>query len=327
MSGSISEQFALLLGDSRRHGDQILTRRTGVMTELGPVLLGADEDGLRHLLVPVPAEEAPSDRVSRGIDLGHVDLMFNDVQVRYADLRCTIRRLVGPFDRLVDDILTRLGRDPGAGLHAVVSTLDDWRAMLRRSLEGLSRDEVIGLIGELEVMTILASSDPVKAITGWSGPSHAVHDFSLDGRDIEVKSTSAVNANLVRISNLDQLDPRLSSSLHLAVAHLSSGTDAPDIDARIDRLVDAGVPGDALEMKLAEMHYYRGMDLSVPSRYALREIRWWAVMDDFPGLRSSDIDASRLAGVNGVSYDLLIGALPDALTADEVARVVEEWTK
>lgn len=327
MSASVSEQFALLLGDSRRHGEKVLTRRSGICTPLGPVLLGVDDDGLRHLLVPVPGEETPKDRVSRGINLGHRDLMFNDIEVRYADLSCTIRRLVGPFDRLVEDVLSRLGGEPNAGLNAVVSTLDDWRALLRRSLEGLSRDEVIGLIGELEIMSELASVDPVKAVLGWTGPSGAVHDFSRNGWDVEVKSTTAVNANTVRISNLDQLDPSLSTSLHLALVHLSSATDAPDIDARIDRLAYAGVPMDALETRLADMGYFRGMELSVPAQYSVREIRWWAVGDDFPGLRASDIEASRLFGVDGVSYELLIGVLPAALTDGAVAEAVGGWAR
>lgn len=327
MNRSVSEQFALLLGDTRPQPSQVLTRATGITTALGPVLLGVDEAGLRHVLVPVPENASPDDRLSRGIDLGHRDLVFSDVEIRFADLSCTIRRLVGPFEKLVEDVLSRLQRDPGSGLNSVVRALDDWRALLRKSLEGLSRDEVIGIIGELDVMARLAAINPSEAVSCWSGPSGAIHDFSRGGHDIEVKATSAVNANTVRISNLDQLDPRLSSSLHLAVVHLAASTDAPDIEARIEALVADGVPLDALETRLADLGYFRGMELSVPSQYALREIRWWNVDDDFPGLRASDIEVSRLMGIDAVSYDLLLGALPSALPPAEAEHLVERWAR
>ncbi|WP_181311183.1 PD-(D/E)XK motif protein [Nocardioides campestrisoli] len=323
---NVSEQFALLLSDRRPGGTGLLTRYAGVATDLGPVLLGIDMDGRRHLLVPVASTEAPDDRISRGINLSHRELAIGAGVVRFADLSCTIGRLVGPFDQLVDDVLGRLTRDPRSGLNAVVTALDDWRALLRRALDDLSREEVIGLIGELEVMRLLAAEDPVSAVTGWTGPTGAVHDFSRQGRDIEVKSTAAVNATSVRISNLDQLDAALSTKLHLAVVHLAAATDAPDIEARIEALRAAGVPGNALETRLNDAGFFPGMELNDPTRYVLREIRWWKVDPSFPGLRASDIAASRLLGVDRVSYDLLLGVLPPAMPAEGGARVVQEWS-
>jgi hypothetical protein len=325
MNGNVSEHYGLLLGDQRPEGAQVLTRQSGISTLLGDVLLGVDDEGRRHLLVPVRPLDSPDDRVSRGINLGHRDLDVGSAVIRFADLSCTIRRLTGPFDQLVEDILNRLERDPDAGLNAVIATLDDWRALLRRSLEGMSRDEVVGLVGELEVMLLLAAVNPAAAVAAWTGPSGAIHDFSRQGRDIEVKATAAVNATTVRISNLDQLDPALSASLHLAVVHLTAATDAPDIDARIESLLALGVPEDALETRLGDAGYYRGMELTVPTRYLLREIRWWTVDNGFPGLRASDIEKSRLLGIDGVSYDLLLGVLPLALSTDAAAEVAHEW--
>nr|WP_167857735.1 PD-(D/E)XK motif protein [Mycobacterium sp. DL99] len=325
MSRNVSEHFSLLLSDRRPEGDQILTRQSGVTTVLGHVLLGVDGDGRRHLLVPIPAKDSPSDRVSRGINLGYRDLSVGSGPVRFADLYCTISRLVGPFDRLIEDVLNRLERAPSGGLNAVITTLDDWRALLRRALGGLSREEVVGLVGELEVMLLLAAVDPAAAVFAWTGPAGAIHDFSRQGRDIEVKATAAVNATAVRISNLDQLDPALSASLHLAVVHLAAATDAPDIDARIDSLLALGVPADTLETRLGDAGYYQGMECAVPTRYLLREIRWWRVDTGFPGLRASDIEKSRLVGIDGVSYELLLGVLPPALSTDAAANIACEW--
>lgn len=325
MIHNVSENFSLLLSDARPSGDQVLTRRSGVTTPLGPVLLAVDTDGRRHLLVPVIDGASPSDRVSRGIDLSHRELEVGAQIAHFADLTCTINRLVGPFDQLVDDVLNRLDANPDSGVSAVVTTLDDWRALLRRALGGLTRDEVVGLIGELEVMRVLAAVDPAAAVSGWIGPSGATHDFSRDGRDLEVKATAAVNATQVRISNLDQLDPALSASLHLAVVHLAASTDAPTLDARIEELLVMGVPADALETRLADVGFLSGMELAVPDRYLLKDVRWWNVDNRFPGLRASDIDPSRLFGIDAVSYDLLLGTLPPSLPNDAGSQIAREW--
>lgn len=326
MRAGVADQFALLLADKRPPGPTgLLTRRAGLTTVLGPVLVGTDVEARRHLLVPISDSVSADDRVSSGIDLTSRELVVGGDVIRFADLYCRIPRLSKPFEQLVEDILGRLHKAPDAGLGAVLSALDDWRALLRRGLDSPSREEVLGLVGELEVMGLLARVDPVAAVDGWTGPDNQSRDFRRLGRDIEVKASSAVIPSTVRISNLDQLDPDLSSILHLAVAHLAVGSDAPHIEERIDGLLELGVPGDVLETKLREFGYFRGMEVTVPSRYHLRELRWWKVDSSFPGLRSSLIDESRLVGIDHVSYDLVLGALPPALTTSSVVELVEEW--
>lgn len=329
MTDRAADQFALLLADRRPSGATgLLTRRSGVTISLGPVLLGVDSESRRHLLVPIPASVDADDRVSKGIDLGNRELLISGEVVRFADLQCRVPRLSKPFEQLVDDILGRLCTVSDAGLEIVLATLDDWRALLRRTAEGLSREEVLGLLGELEVMTCLAAHDPAAAVYGWAGPDGQSRDFRRHGKDIEVKTSAAVTPSTVHISNLDQLDPALSSSwLCLVVAHLSLESDAPDIEGRIENLLDLGVPMDALETKLSGLGYYRRMELAVPTRYRLRELRWWVVDDSFPGLRASDIDRDRLTAIDRVSYDLSLAALRPDLPASGVKSLVEDWSR
>ncbi|CAM3741249.1 PD-(D/E)XK motif protein [Nocardioides marinus] len=294
---------------------------------LGPILLGVDRESRLHLLVPIPASVVADDRVSNGIDLAERELLVGGDAVRFADLQCRLPRLSKPFEQLVDDILGRLAAEPESGIRAVLAALEDWRALLRRAVDGLSREEVLGLVGELEVMTRLAAHNPTAAVEGWTGPDRQSRDFRRGGKDIEVKASSAVSPTSVRISNLDQLDPGLSSSLCLVLAHLSLESDAPDIEERIEILLDLGVPIDALTMKLRELGYLRGMELTVPSRYRLRQLHWWMVDANFPGLRASDIESSRLAAVDQLSYDLILAALPPSLSESAVEKFVEDWSQ
>lgn len=323
---SVSEAFALLLTDELPEGEtQLSTRPTKVNTSLGSVLLGVDRGGKRHLLVPIADGSETTDRISRGITLGSRDLVVDGRVQRYADLACDIPRLAQVFERLVEDLVDRLN---GASIPmpVVAKVLEEWRALIQKALADISRDAVIGIVGELEVLRELTQRTD-RAIRTWTGPGGSVHDFVSSGSAIEVKATASVDAAVVRISNLDQLDPSTVGELHLCVVHLRESPDAPSIDDRVEELIEAGVPAIELEHGLGLLGYVRGMSDAIGTRYEVRSLRWWRVGDEFPGLRSSDVTPERLRAVGRVSYDLMLAGAPVPLPPNEADRLLERWTK
>ncbi|MGM5031160.1 PD-(D/E)XK motif protein [Tardiphaga sp. 803_E3_N1_3] len=89
-------------------------------------------------------------------------------------------------------------------LPAFLDRLDAWRRFLRERNSGLSREETVGLIGELLVLAQLLTLDHA-ALAFWEAPEDGLHDFAREGHALEVK-TSLGPASLVRISTLDQLE-------------------------------------------------------------------------------------------------------------------------
>jgi hypothetical protein len=116
--------------------------------------------------------------------------------------------------------------------------LDAWRRFLRERSSGLSREETVGLIGELLVLAELISLD--RAAAGfWEAPD-GLHDFSREGHALEVKTSLGPSAQ-IRISTLDQLD--VSGLRRLDLLHVrliespdgaTLGTIISDIMARLD---------------------------------------------------------------------------------------------
>lgn len=322
----IAEHFALLAaGAPPRHESQMLTRAIGLDVPLGDVLVGLDHVGRRHLLVPVGDETFAHDHASQGVVLDERLLTTAVGAARFADLACLAPTLAGPFEQLVVDVANRLRVSGLRPVTTIVQTLEDWRALLRGALRGLSRETVLGLVGELEVLSRLAVNQPVEAVSGWQGPTGATHDFSRNGSNIEVKATASVSATSVRISNLDQLDASLVRELHLAVLHLHESADAPDIEARIDGLVRSGVPAGRLLSALETAGYVRGMDVGIPTRYAVRDVWVWRLGADFPVLRQSEVAPRVLQCVANVEYDLVLGALPECLSGSEVDALFAQW--
>ncbi|MFC5177863.1 PD-(D/E)XK motif protein [Nocardioides taihuensis] len=323
---TVAEHLALLRSGRLPEQDgQMLTREINVEVDAGVVMVALDSDGRSHLLVPMGRDPVIPDRASRGVAVDERKLTTASGATRFVDLACLERRLEGPFEQLLEDVAGRLRASGSQPNLTILQALEDWRALLRVALHGLSRDVLLGLIGELEVMTRMAAHHPRAAIDGWRGPLGSSHDFVLGGRSLEVKATSAVSASSVRISNLDQLDPSFVEQLHLAVVHLRESAEAPDLDERIDDLIGLGVPAAKLLTLLESAGYVRGMDLGMPTRYAVRSIRLWRVDDGFPGLHQGVVPPETLSAIENVEYDLLLPGLPSPLPQAEADAVLNSW--
>lgn len=321
---SVSEAFELLLTGKRPVGEtEVSTRYSGMDVGQEQVLLGVDRELRRHVLIPVEAGFDETDRVSRSVKLSPRVLQTGKGIQTYADLSCEIPRLGQVFERLVESLLERLG-DAKQTRTAVSQTLEEWRALLQKAVDDIPREVVLGIVGELEILRILAERSP-DAIEWWQGPAGGEHDFVRSGRAIEVKATAGVDGNIVRVSNLDQLDPSLVKDLHLGVVHLKDSVDAPSIDDRVDRLIETGVAAAALDQALGLLGYVRGISDSVHTRFEVRSIRWWEVGDDFPGIRSSDVEPQRLQAVRKVSYDLMLAAAPAPYDDQQVTGFIDDW--
>ena len=323
---SVGDLFGLLLA-GERPGEltQLLTRPAEVAVDEGSVLLAVDNDALLHLLIPAGSARVPEDHRSQGVKMTARKLSTDTGDVRYADLVCDVPRLNRTFEQLVEDIVTRLRATPTNPLITIVKALDEWRALLRTALEGILRDEIVGLIGELEVLGLLAGHNPLAALEGWVGPSGATHDFAGGGTHIEVKTTSSVSGVAVRISNLDQLDSSTSDSLWLAVVHVVESENAPTLDQRLEALVTLGVPREELFARVTKLGYVPGASEHIVSRFNVRSTRWWRVGDDFPGLRRSELPPKATLAIDRVQYDLILGALDEPASQETVAEVLADW--
>lgn len=322
----VAEQFVLLQLQAREvAGSQLLTRAVGVPTGGRDTLLAIDAAGQKHLLIPLATNAVDGDHASQGVTLGSRVLRIESADVTYADLHCRISSLDLVFERLVEDVLKRLTADNFSPVATCRKVLDDWRALLKAAGQSISRETVIGLVGELEVLRLLAHRNPVGALDAWRGPSKSVHDFVRDGAEIEVKTTTSVDGNFVSISNIDQLDPALVASLHLVVVHAREDATAPTLDERIEELFELSLPRDAFLTKVASAGYVYGSGVSVEDRFRVRSVRAWTIGDSFPGLRRAELSETRLKGVSKIRYELALDSAPRRLSDDDFDRFLEVW--
>ena len=309
----ISDAFLYLERDERSRQVGLLTRPSGTAVSEGDVLLAIDGSGRRRLLIPAETDEIPEDRRSRGVALLADELVVDGETKRFAALVCLDQTLARVFERLVEDTLRRLEQGDVSPFRAAQQVLGEWRTFLSAAGREMDRSTAIGLTGELEILARLtAVADPVEC---WRGPLGALHDFINGPVELEVKTTTSVDGNTVRVSNLDQLDPPEEGTLFLAVVHLRASEEGPSLEDRVTQLLEAGLARDRLYDRLARNDFVPGQDQG-RHRYEVRGIRLWQVDDGFPGLRRSGIEEDRLTGISRINYDLALDSAPKPIHAD-----------
>lgn len=322
----VGEHFVLLEAQARDvAGSQLLTRVIGAKIDGRDTLAAIDAAGQKHLLIPLTGNAVDDDNMSQGVTLGSRVLRTDSGDVTYADLQCRMSSLALAFEQLAEDVLKRLAVDDSAPVSTCRKVLDEWRALLKAAGQRLSRETVIGLVGELEVLRLLAAHNPIGAVDAWRGPSKSVHDFVRGSAELEVKTTTSVDGNFISISNIDQLDPAALTSLYLVVIHAREDSTAPSLDERIDVLIGLGVPQDALLTKVATAGYVYGSGTTVEDRFQVRSIRAWFVDDSFPGLRRGELGEARLKGVSKIRYELALDSAPKRLSYREFEHFMASW--
>ena len=323
MTVDIGQEFILLSSGSRPTGTELVTRTVPAGSTL--VRVAIDEDGFRHLLVPVPGE-LPRDKESAALDLEPRVLAINGTPVLFADLKCLDTRLSLVFERLVADVVARInaGDQPE---RALPLALHQWRDLFRGGSSGLTVEQVVGLIGELQVLERLSrSAGAESALDDWWGPDGHPHDFySAVDRAIEVKATRSLEGNRIHISNVVQLDPAGLADLRLAVFRLRPDRQAPTLDERITALLEMGFPAAKTLTKIEAAGHIHESPLPFSTRFAVVSDRWWSVGEDFPGVRESRFSSAALRGVSNIKYELSLDSVGPSMPADAVDDLIGSW--
>lgn len=324
----ISEHFVHLSSGAKRFSNtQFLTRELDASVNDRHILIAIDTDSLRHLFIPVEGKGVVDAGDYKSMTIEHRELTYRGVLTNFLDLKCVDPQLGLVFERLVADIVDRLKKTTTGVTPTVAKAIEDWRELLERARLPLSRETILGLVGELTILQRLSDTDPHRSIDYWRGPDSGVHDFvSLSNRSIEVKTTASVDGEAVQITNLDQLDESLTSSLHLAVVHVRKEPSAPSLDERIKTLLELGVPRkQLLELTAKAGYVYESGSADGEDHYAIRSMRLWKVDSDFPGLRRSVLDREILRGVGRVRYELALAACGDPLSDHDADKLLTGW--
>jgi hypothetical protein len=287
----------------------ILSAELQIATSHGPLRLGRDPDGMRHLLVPIaPSEQLEEDRRSAGVHLLTRTLLLGDeLPVRYADIACRRRDLHGTFTGLIADICARVATEPENSAFQIARALHTWRLLFGGAPERWTTPRLAGLFAELTVLEELLSRDS-RAVRAWLGPLGCPQDFRGDHHAVEVKGTTSAEGRVIRIHGADQLETPPHGTLSLAWFRVATST-APAartvadlLEACRSRIHDL----DELERRLIALGLAPASEGPVSEiRFLVSDQRWYEVTNSFPRIVPESFgDGAVPAGVTDVEYQV-----------------------
>ena len=201
---------------------------------------------------------------------------------------------------------SRVATSVAAATAILLKALGNWAELFkRRANDGLTREEVLGLIGELLVLESLLNESEVRPevlILGWRGPNGDTRDIGVNGARIEVKAQRSTSALKLRISSLTQLDDR-GDQVFVALMRLSPSEKGRSLLAIVEAIkaLLGECPLAALEFErkivLSGMSVESDLSLEV---YALDDHLAYAVTTSFPKLTSANVPL----GVTAVQYEI-----------------------
>lgn len=254
---------------------------------------------------------------AKGVDYDLTSLpSFENLEVVYAKfpngvrigLTLTFDQLIKSFAVMCFDLAERSkgAESIGSALGIVIECLRNWAELFkRRGNIGLTRNEAIGLWGELTVLEKLlaeTSENEVLIVQGWRGPNNDQRDIGFNGNRIEVKTQLSTQAICLRISSIDQLDER-GDRIKVALNRISpseSGLSLADMVQRLShRLQREDLALSEFERKMELSGYMPDFAVS-KERFGLDERILYTVSDDFPRLIPGNVPS----GIKAVQYEI-----------------------
>ena len=282
-----------------------------------PVYVAVDSERRRQLLVVLPSGVEPlEETVTRGLEVRTDELRVGGSSAQtYIQLICLQPGHYSTFAALAASIVAGIETDPSDPKAAVTRCLDRWRSFWTVDQSGLTREQALGLFGELwfllRWMGLLSST----SIARWQGPLGARHDFQWPAASVEVKTAASGSGTLPIhfIANLDQLDASEVGQLYLFSLHVADDALAANslpilvgqITAALDRDPDGLV---SFSERLAKCGYNpaESTRYARPLRVLSEEL--YRVDDSFPKLTTHSFPSGLPAGVGEVSYSLAMSA-------------------
>ena len=280
------------------------------------ISIAIDHERLPLLAVPIPDDEpAWSDTSSQGLTVTTVDGTLFGSSARRALVRCTHAIVEPSFTAFAADLVAALESSTQPVVETCVAVLARWKSLLASaSSPYLGEKQVMGLLAELHALEDLAAATtPAAALSMWTGPKGAMHDFQGSGGDLEVKATANLEQRSVHINGLHQLDAPAHGPLHLYVEVMTPSAQGDSLPRAIDRVLAAGAsPADLFEL-LAGVGYQIGhADHYAQVRFDVVTRATYLVDDTFPRLTPTSLrDAAMIENVTRVEYTLsLAGVRP-----------------
>ncbi|MDE0067437.1 MAG: PD-(D/E)XK motif protein [Acidimicrobiaceae bacterium] len=282
-------------------------------SEPNGVWYGWDDQGRRHLLLPVPSDHnATVDFETRGLIATVRQLHLDEgPDGTWVDIGCLDGGSAGAFAALARELNEQLAARQRDVATVVSEVLERWRRFwLEAASPGLLDPAAeLGLIGEL--WFLLRWLGAAASVRHWTGPLGDRHDFVTTSVSVEAKTASVRGGEMPThpIAHLDQLADPVNGSLMLFSLGLARDADGdttlPGLVAEAESLCQGTPHVVAWRERIHAAGWRPPHGELYTRRFRVVSQQLYRVDDQFPRLvRSSFNGGQPPAGVGDIRYSV-----------------------
>lgn len=205
---------------------------------------------------------------------------------------------------------------PELAVKFVIALIEKWKEFFAGGSDVLSDERQTGLYGELYILQYFSTAgvDFGKTIKAWTGSKKTSQDYEFGSIAVEVKSSAAVDASRVNITNSRQLDDTALDKLFLARILLDTRqgekSTLPLLIEILRKNIQITSPESSLDFEeklLAAGYQDKHAEQYSNRQYLERELKFYQVIEGFPRLLVQNLPE----GITKVSYEITLDACHD----------------
>lgn len=265
------------------------------------------KDGFDFFLIPINEQEVDEHERLEGLFVSIRSGIFaNPSNRNFLSLKTQTSRR----EMFIPFISELICKDLSNPLEALNETLKEWREFWTGKRARLSKQEQVGLLGELLTLSKLVEYSGSKMVNNWGGPMDWLHDFESEKIDLEIKTTTT-QPDSVHISKISQLAPMEGSKeLHLIIIGLEKGEDLtlPKMVMECRAQLAEAPEIKQFEKTLSASGYRDSENHHYSSSYSVSFIKSHQITDSSPVLKPSLL-IGMPGTVENIRYNLLTHAM------------------
>lgn len=199
--------------------DIIIGKRVSGLPAEQPVYLAIDSLQRRHLLIQIASLTMPKfQKETRGLEVRTGKFVIgSNPEAVYIDCICTDSIQHSTFSAFVLDLIRSLSPVADTLVNSILDTIDRWHSFWAAKTQSLSREDALGLFGELWFLRQWLGFSNNLVLTYWQATEPARHDFQCPSVSVEVKTAATQSTNAPRhiITSLEQLTDPEQGELYL----------------------------------------------------------------------------------------------------------------